>query len=341
VNKSTVPVGTADRVSETMSDRGLTVGEQYDVVSNPEFLREGAAVDDFMKPDRVVIGTSSEKAADKMTRLYEPFVRQGNPILVVDERSAEMIKYTANSILATRISFMNEIANLCERVGADVDKVRLGISKDHRIGRHFLYAGIGFGGSCFPKDVQALHRTGRQHGYDFQILDSVLKVNDQQRELMVHRLDAYFDGDLEGKKIAMWGLAFKPNTDDVREAPSHVIIEGLLERGADIVAFDPEAIETTKVNFGDRIDYSEDMYAPLEDADALVICTEWHEFRRPDLNRVRESLKDPVVFDGRNLYEPSRMAEMGFDYFSIGRPHVARQEDVEAIEAALSENGQA
>jgi UDPglucose 6-dehydrogenase len=341
VNKSTVPVGTADRVSETMSDRGLTVGEQYDVVSNPEFLREGAAVDDFMKPDRVVIGTSSEKAADKMTRLYEPFVRQGNPILVVDERSAEMIKYTANSILATRISFMNEIANLCERVGADVDKVRLGISKDHRIGRHFLYAGIGFGGSCFPKDVQALHRTGRQHGYDFQILDSVLKVNDQQRELMVHRLDAYFDGDLEGKKIAMWGLAFKPNTDDVREAPSHVIIEGLLERGADVVAFDPEAIETTKVNFGDRIGYTEDMYAPLEDADALVICTEWHEFRRPDLNRVRESLKDPVVFDGRNLYDPSRMAEMGFDYFSIGRPHVAPQDDVEAIEAALSENGQA
>ncbi|HHP7239510.1 UDP-glucose dehydrogenase family protein [Longibacter sp.] len=341
VNKSTVPVGTADRVSETMSDRGLTVGEQYDVVSNPEFLREGAAVDDFMKPDRVVIGTSSEKAADKMTRLYEPFVRQGNPILVVDERSAEMIKYTANSILATRISFMNEIANLCERVGADVDKVRLGISKDHRIGRHFLYAGIGFGGSCFPKDVQALHRTGRQNGYEFQILDSVLKVNDQQRELMVHRLDAYFDGDLEGKKIAMWGLAFKPNTDDVREAPSHVIIEGLLERGADIVAFDPEAIETTKVNFGDRIGYTEDMYAPLEEADALVICTEWHEFRRPDLNRVREALKDPVVFDGRNLYEPSRMAEMGFDYFSIGRPHVAPQEDVEAIEAALSENGQA
>jgi UDPglucose 6-dehydrogenase len=341
VNKSTVPVGTADRVSETMSDRGLTVGQQYDVVSNPEFLREGAAVDDFMKPDRVVIGTSSEKAADKMTRLYEPFVRQGNPILVVDERSAEMIKYTANSILATRISFMNEIANLCERVGADVDKVRLGISKDHRIGRHFLYAGIGFGGSCFPKDVQALHRTGRQHGYDFQILDSVLKVNDQQRELMVHRLDAYFDGDLEGKKIAMWGLAFKPNTDDVREAPSHVIIEGLLERGADIVAFDPEAIETTKVNFGDRIGYTEDMYAPLENADALVICTEWHEFRRPDLNRVREALKDPVVFDGRNLYDPSRMAEMGFDYFSIGRPHVAPQEDVEAIEAALSENGQA
>ncbi|PEN14507.1 UDP-glucose 6-dehydrogenase [Longibacter salinarum] len=341
VNKSTVPVGTADRVSETMADRGLTTGEHYDVVSNPEFLREGAAVDDFMKPDRVVIGTSSEKAANKMTRLYEPFVRQGNPILVVDERSAEMIKYTANSILATRISFMNEIANLCERVGADVDKVRLGISKDHRIGRHFLYAGIGFGGSCFPKDVQALHRTGRQHGYDFQILDSVLSVNDQQRELMVHRLDEYFDGDLEGKKIAMWGLAFKPNTDDVREAPSHVIIEGLLERGAEVTAFDPEAIETTKVNFGDSISYAEDMYAPLENADALVICTEWHEFRRPDLARVHDTLGTPVVFDGRNLYDPSRMAEMGFEYFSIGRPHVAPQEDAEAIKAALSENGQA
>jgi len=339
VNKSTVPVGTADRVTQAMAEHGLAAGEHYDVVSNPEFLREGAAVDDFMKPDRVVIGTSSEKAADTMTRLYEPFVRQGNPILVVDERSAEMIKYTANSILATRISFMNEIANLCERVGANVDKVRLGISKDHRIGRHFLYAGIGFGGSCFPKDVQALHRTGRQNGYEFQILDSVLQVNDQQRELLVHRLDEHFDGDLAGKKIAVWGLAFKPNTDDVREAPSHIIIDGLLERGAQIEAFDPEAIETTKATFGDRIDYAPDMYAPLDDADALVICTEWHEFRRPNLAKVRDAMNAPLVFDGRNLYEPARMAEMGFDYYSIGRPHVAPEQDHDAIEAAISENG--
>ena len=339
VNKSTVPVGTADRVTQAMAEHGLTAGEHYDVVSNPEFLREGAAVDDFMKPDRVVIGTSSEKAADTMTRLYEPFVRQGNPILVVDERSAEMIKYTANSILATRISFMNEIANLCERVGANVDKVRLGISKDHRIGRHFLYAGIGFGGSCFPKDVQALHRTGRQNGYEFQILDSVLQVNDQQRELLVHRLDEHFDGNLAGKKIAVWGLAFKPNTDDVREAPSHIIIDGLLERGAQIEAFDPEAIETTKATFGDRIDYAPDMYAPLDGADALVICTEWHEFRRPNLAKVRDAMNAPLVFDGRNLYEPARMAEMGFDYYSIGRPHVAPEQDHDAIEAAISENG--
>jgi UDPglucose 6-dehydrogenase len=340
VNKSTVPVGTADEVSGVMAERGLETGADYDVVSNPEFLREGVAVDDFMKPDRVVIGTSSEKAADVMTRLYEPFVRQGNPILVVDERSAEMIKYTANSILATRISFMNEIANLCERVGANVDKVRLGISKDHRIGRHFLYAGIGFGGSCFPKDVQALHRTGRQNGYDFKILDSVLEVNDQQRELLVHRLDEYFDGDLAGKTIAMWGLSFKPNTDDVREAPSHIIIQGLRERGAEVVAYDPEAIETTRNVFGDTIEYGDDMYDVLPGADALLICTEWNEFRRPDLAKVHDSLASPVVFDGRNLYEPKRMAEMGFDYYSIGRPHVEPEDDAEAIQEALVENGQ-
>lgn len=339
VNKSTVPVGTADRVRETMEERDLTAGKTFDVVSNPEFLREGVAVDDFMKPDRVVIGTSSDKAADIMTRLYEPFVRQGNPILVVDERSAEMIKYTANSILATRISFMNEIANLCERVGANVDKVRLGISKDHRIGRHFLYPGIGFGGSCFPKDVQALHRTGRQHDYDFKILDSVLEVNDQQREILVHRLDEYFEGDLAGKKIAMWGLSFKPNTDDIREAPSHIIIQGLRENGAEVAAYDPEAIPTTRKVFGDTIDYGESMYDVLDDADALVICTEWHEFRRPDLADVYERLESPVVFDGRNLYEPDRMAEMGFDYYSIGRPHHEPEDNADAIEEALVENG--
>jgi len=340
VNKSTVPVGTADRVRGVVEERGLRPGEDFDVVSNPEFLREGAAVDDFMKPDRVVIGTSSDKAADIMTRLYEPFVRQGNPILVVDERSAEMIKYTANSLLATRISFMNEVANMCERVGANVDKVRLGISKDHRIGRHFLYAGIGFGGSCFPKDVQALHRKGQEHDYDFKILDSVLEVNDQQRELLVHRLEDYFDGELEGKTIAMWGLSFKPNTDDVREAPSHIIIQGLRERGAEVAAFDPEAIETTRRVFGDTIDYGDNMYEVLDDADALVICTEWHEFRRPDLGDVRTRLARPLIFDGRNLYEPERMAEMGFDYYSIGRPHLEPEEDTEAIREAIVENGQ-
>lgn len=340
VNKSTVPVGTADQVRDTIADRGLVPEEDFDVVSNPEFLREGAAVDDFMKPDRVVIGTSSEKAATIMKRLYEPFVRQGNPILVVDERSSEMIKYTANSLLATRISFMNEIANMCERVGANVDKVRLGISKDHRIGQHFLYAGIGFGGSCFPKDVQALHRKGQEHDYDFKILDSVLEVNDQQRQLLADRLDEYFDGDLEGKKIAMWGLAFKPNTDDIREAPSHIIIQKLREQGAEVAAFDPEAIETTREVFGDTIAYGDNMYDVLDDADALVICTEWHEFRRPDLVNVHNRLSRPLIFDGRNLYEPEHMADAGFEYYSIGRPQYAPEEDEETIREAIIENGQ-
>jgi len=341
VNKSTVPVGTADRVQAVFSEHDLEPESDVDVVSNPEFLREGAAVDDFMKPDRVVIGTSSDKAGRIMKRLYEPFVRQGNPILVVDERSAEMIKYAANSLLATRISFMNEIANLCERVGANVDKVRLGISKDHRIGRHFLYAGIGFGGSCFPKDVQALARKGREEGYEFRILESVLDVNDQQRRLLAERVEDEFGGDLAGQKIAMWGLSFKPNTDDVREAPSHVIIEQLLERGADIEAFDPEAIETTRETFGDAIGYGGDMYEVLDGADALVICTEWHEFRRPNLKTVHELLGTPLIFDGRNLYEPARMAEMGFDYRSIGRPSYAPESDDEAIEEAIVENGRA
>ena len=340
VNKSTVPVGTADRVQEVMEERGLVLGEDVDVVSNPEFLREGAAVDDFMKPDRVVIGTSSEKAADRMKRLYEPFVRQGNPILVVDERSAEMIKYTANSLLATRISFMNEIANLCERVDANVDKVRLGVSKDHRIGPHFLYAGIGFGGSCFPKDVQALARKGRQEGYDFQILDAVLDVNDRQRRRLADQATDYFGGDMDGRKIAVWGLSFKPGTDDIREAPSHIIIEDLLEKGANISAFDPEAIETTRDVFGDSIHYGDSMYEVLDDAEALVICTEWHEFRRPNLEDVHDRLARPLIFDGRNVFEPERMAEMGFDYYSIGRPHYPPEQDPEAIQEAIVENGQ-
>jgi len=340
VNKSTVPVGTADRVKGIMKDRGLALGEDVDVVSNPEFLREGSAVGDFMKPDRVVIGTSSDKAAERMKRLYEPFVRQGNPILVVDERSAEMIKYAANSLLATRISFMNEIASVCERVGANVDDVRLGISKDHRIGPHFLYAGIGFGGSCFPKDVSALARRGREEGYDFKILDAVLEVNDRQRRRLADQATEYFGGNLDGRKIAVWGLSFKPGTDDTREAPSHIIIEDLLEKGADIAAYDPEAIPETRDAFGNAIEYGTGPYEVLDDAEALLICTEWHEFRRPDLKKVRRRLARPLLFDGRNVFDPERMAEMGFDYYSVGRPHIPPAQDEESIEQALVENGQ-
>lgn len=345
VNKSTVPVGTADRVQQIFEAHGLRLGTDVDVVSNPEFLREGAAVDDFMKPDRVVIGTSSDKAAHTMTRLYEPFVRQGNPILVVDERSAEMIKYTANSLLATRISFMNEVANLCDRVGADVEKVRLGISKDHRIGPHFLYPGIGFGGSCFPKDVQALAGTARENDYQFRILESVLDVNTNQRHLLTDRLADRFEEGLTGRKIAVWGLSFKPNTDDVREAPAHVLIQDLLERDASVAAFDPEAIETTRNRFGDAIDYGDDLYDVLSGADALAICTEWPVFRRPNLATVRTELHRPIIFDGRNLYEPSRMAELGFEYHSIGRPYhePVREEDApeeKILAEAIAENGQ-
>ncbi|CBH23612.1 UDP-glucose 6-dehydrogenase [Salinibacter ruber M8] len=340
VNKSTVPVGTGDEVEEVFAERGLEHGTDVAVVSNPEFLREGSAVEDFMKPDRVVIGTEVEWAAEEMERLYEPFVRQGNPILTVDRRSAEMIKYAANSLLATRISFMNEIANVCDWVGANVDKVRLGISKDHRIGPHFLYAGIGFGGSCFPKDVQALARKGREVGYEPEILNSVVDVNDRQRRRLALDAKERFDGDLSGKKIAVWGLSFKPGTDDTREAPSHVIINELLEDGAEVAGYDPEAMGTTRETFGDQIEYGEGMYEVLGGADALIICTEWHEFRRPDLGKVRDLLAKPIVFDGRNLYDPARMVEMGFEYQSIGRPSYAPETQEEAIEEAIVENGQ-
>jgi UDPglucose 6-dehydrogenase len=335
VNKSTVPVGTADKVRGVFEERNLAAGTDFDVVSNPEFLREGAAVGDFMKPERVVIGTSSERAAEVMTQLYEPFVRQGNPILTVDERSAEMIKYAANSFLATKISFMNEVANLCERVGANVDKVRLGIGLDSRIGKQFLYPGIGFGGSCFPKDVQALARTADQNDYDFEILKSVLSVNDRQRRVLVPRLKERFGGSLDGRRIALWGLAFKPGTDDVREAPSHVMIERLLEEGASVVGFDPEAIETTRAKFGEALDYAASDYEALDRADALVICTEWGEFRRPDFEKMKECLNAPfgrpLIFDGRNVYEPHRMAEMGFEYHSIGRPFVPPEGNGETL----------
>jgi len=325
VNKSTVPVGTADAVTNILMAKGLQSGVHFDVVSNPEFLREGVAIADFMKPERVVIGTRSERAADIMRTIYEPFVRQGNPILVMDERSSEMTKYAANSFLATKISFINEVANLCERVGANVDQVRNGIGLDSRIGNLFLYPGIGFGGSCFPKDVQALKKTADEHQYDFRILDAVLKVNDIQRDLLAHKISSHFGGSLHGKSIAVWGLAFKARTDDVRESPAHYVIRGLLERGAKVRAFDPEAVETTKAVFGNAIVYAEDPYEVLEGADALAVLTEWHEFRRPDFNRIKEKLSEPVIFDGRNLYKPHRMKELGFKYVSIGRPEYGIQ----------------
>ncbi|MFW5955520.1 MAG: UDP-glucose dehydrogenase family protein [Rhodothermales bacterium] len=331
VNKSTVPVGTADKVRAVMTEAGLTPGTEFDVVSNPEFLREGAAVDDFMKPERVVVGTSSERAAEVMTQLYEPFVRQGNPIVVMDERSSEMTKYAANAFLATKITFMNEIANLSEIVGANVDKIRIGIGLDSRIGKQFLYPGIGFGGSCFPKDVQALDRTADQNGYRFEILKSVLEVNDRQRSKLVRLITGHYGQDLTGRHFAVWGLAFKPNTDDVREAPAHVIISGLLEAGATVTAYDPEAVETTRAVLGDVVDYADDDYKALSGADALVICTEWNEFRRPDFDRMKALLKDNVIFDGRNLYDPQRVADKGFDYYSIGRPRYAPTSDAVSI----------
>lgn len=320
VNKSTVPVGTADAVADILIGKGLVIGEHFDVVSNPEFLREGVAIADFMKPERVVIGTRSEKAADIMRTIYEPFVRQGNPILVMDERSSEMTKYAANSFLATKISFINEVANLCEMVGANVDQVRNGIGLDSRIGNLFLYPGIGFGGSCFPKDVQALKKTADENKYDFKILEAVLQVNDIQRNLLAQKITTYFGGSIKNKVIAVWGLAFKARTDDVRESPAHYVIRGLLEQGATVRAFDPEAIETTRAVFGDSIEYAVDPYDVLEGADALAVLTEWHEFRRPDFARIKEKLNQPIIFDGRNLYKPHRMKEMGFDYLSIGRP---------------------
>ena len=333
VDKSTVPVGTSERVTEALEAAGVQAGERFDVVSNPEFLREGVAVEDFMKPERVVIGTNSARAGEVMTRLYEPFVRSGNPILIMDEKSAEMTKYAANALLATKITFMNEIANLCERVGADVDKVRRGIGTDSRIGSKFLYAGIGFGGSCFPKDVQALHRTARQNDYEFKILEAVLDVNDAQKSALLPRILAALGdeaGQLAGKTVAVWGLAFKPHTDDVREAPAHVVIRELTARGADVVAFDPEAIETTRATFAREpldgpgaLSYATSAYAAAEGADALVVATEWPEFRRPTLDRLHAALKTPFVFDGRNVFDTQRMAEAGFEYHSIGRPYVA------------------
>ena len=320
VNKSTVPVGTADKVTKVLTDAGLTSGTDFDVVSNPEFLREGVAVDDFMKPERVVVGTRSARAAQMMRELYQPFVRNGNPVIVMDERSSEMTKYAANAFLATKITFMNEIANLCDLVGANVDFVRRGIGTDSRIGKQFLYPGIGYGGSCFPKDVNAIVRTADEVGYDFRVLDAVLAVNDDQRAMMAKRVAEHFGGSLAGKTIAVWGLAFKANTDDVRESPAHSVIEGLLDAGATVRAYDPEAIDTTKAIFGDRIEYVESVYDAVEGADALVVATEWNEFRSPNWGKVKLALANPVVFDGRNLYDPREMQALGFTYSSVGRP---------------------
>lgn len=319
VDKSTVPVGTSEKVREAIQKNATT---EFDVVSNPEFLREGVAVDDFMKPDRVVIGTESKRAKKVMNELYAPFVRQGNPVIFMDEKSAELTKYAANAFLATKITFMNEIAQLCERYGADVDMVRKGIGSDDRIGRRFLFAGIGYGGSCFPKDVQALAKSAQQVAYDFKILDAVMEVNSRQKLHLISKIESYFNGDLKGRRFAIWGLAFKPNTDDVREAPAFYMIDELLKRGATISVFDPEAIENTKKTFGNKIQYGDDQYDALIDADALIIATEWNEFRTPDFTKIEQLLKHKAIFDGRNLFDIDSMKELGYHYVSIGRPTV-------------------
>ncbi|MFY7707683.1 MAG: UDP-glucose dehydrogenase family protein [Flavobacteriales bacterium] len=316
VDKSTVPVGTCDLVKEAI---GKEAKEQFDVVSNPEFLREGFAVEDFMKPDRVVVGTSSTRAKEVMEELYKPFTRQGNPILFMDERSAELTKYAANAFLATKISFMNEIANFCEKVGADVDAVRLGIGSDTRIGKRFLFPGIGYGGSCFPKDVQALAKSGMDAGYEFKILKSVMKVNERQKTSLLGPILEYFNQSLSNVKIAIWGLAFKPDTDDIREAPALYMIEHLLQAGASICAYDPEAMDNVKKQKNYPIEFSNDQYSALKDADALLICTEWGVFRTPDFDKIAGALKSKVIFDGRNLYDLDKMRKLGFYYKSMGR----------------------
>jgi UDPglucose 6-dehydrogenase len=318
IDKSTVPVGTAEKVHSAIAKN---YKGEFDVASNPEFLREGVAVEDFMKPDRIVIGTQSERAKKLLNELYGPYVRQGNPIIFMDERSAELTKYAANAFLATKISFMNEIAQMCERLGADVDMVRKGIGSDERIGKRFLFPGIGYGGSCFPKDVKALMHSAKEVNYNFEILNAVTDVNEKQKSHLVTKIKRYF-GDLTGKHFAVWGLAFKPNTDDIREAPALEIISVLLEAGATVAAFDPEAMGNVKTIFGDKIVFSETQYECLENADALIIATEWNEFRTPDFDKILSLLKDPVIFDGRNVFDVQSMEKKGFHYESIGRPLV-------------------
>jgi len=319
VDKSTVPVGTAELVRQKVAENATV---NFDVVSNPEFLREGFAVGDFMKPDRIVIGASSEAARALMAALYKPYVRQGNPVIFMDEKSAELTKYAANSFLATKITFMNEIANFCELVGADVDKVRIGIGTDERIGRRFLFPGIGYGGSCFPKDVQALVKTGRSYDFQFGILEQVMDINNKQKTIIIPKIKEYFGGNLQGKKIALWGLAFKPDTDDIREAPSLYIIEELVKEGAQLKAYDPEAMENVQKVVGDKISFASDPYDALAGADALVIATEWSLFRTPDFKKMVQLMNDKVIFDGRNLYELDDMKQLGFYYVSIGREMV-------------------
>ncbi len=321
VDKSTVPVGTAQLVKKTIQEeldkRGVSI--EFDVVSNPEFLKEGNAIDDFMKPDRVVVGCDNVRTGEIMKELYSPFVRTGKPILVMDVASAEMTKYAANAMLATKISFMNDIANLCERLGVDVAQVRQGIGSDSRIGYSFIFPGPGYGGSCFPKDVQAIVKTGEKHGYKLEILSAVESVNNRQKKVLFDKLKRHFGEELKNKTIAVWGLAFKPNTDDMREAPSIVLIKNLIAEGCKVKAYDPEASKEAYKIFGDKIEYMNKQYSALEDADALVIVTEWNEFRRPDFDKIKSLLKQPVIMDGRNLFDPKKMAEMGFVYEGIGR----------------------
>ena len=319
VDKSTVPVGTAEKVQAAVAKK---YKGGFDVVSNPEFLREGVAVDDFMKPDRVVIGTNSERARKVMGDLYAPFVRQGNPIIYMDERSSELTKYAANSFLALKISFMNEMARLCEKLGADVDMVRKGIGSDERIGKRFLFSGNCYGGSCFPKDVQALIRSSSEVNYEFEILNAVMKVNEEQKLHLIPGIRKYFNNNLKGKRFALWGLAFKPNTDDIREAPALYIIDALTKEGATVCAFDPEAMKNVKDVIGDKIDYAENQYDTLKNADALIIATEWNEFRTPDFTRIAESLKNKAIFDGRNLFDLTAIRDFGFHYESVGRATV-------------------
>ncbi|GHC44531.1 UDP-glucose dehydrogenase family protein [Ulvibacter litoralis] len=319
VDKSTVPVGTAEKVHAVIAANASC---DFDVVSNPEFLREGFAVDDFLKPERIIIGSSSDKATKLMQRLYSPFVRSGNPIIVMDEKSAELTKYAANSFLATKITFMNEIANYCEKVGADVDKVRAGMGSDSRIGKRFLFPGIGYGGSCFPKDVKALRKAGKDKDYDFKILESVIKVNDAQKTVLLPKIEAYLGNNLTGKKIAVWGLAFKPETDDIREAPSIYMMKALLEKGAELTVFDPEAMPNIKKSFGNTLTYADSMYGATEGADALLICTEWSIFRTPNFQKLKGLLNQPAIFDGRNLYNTEDLQAEGFTYISIGRKEI-------------------
>ncbi len=318
VDKSTVPVGTSEKVNNIFADI-LGTNNNVFVCSNPEFLREGYAIEDAMKPERVVIGSSSSWVGEKMKDLYKPFLRSGNPIYIMDEKSAEVTKYAANSFLATKISFMNDLSAYCETVGADIDSIRLGIGSDSRIGKRFLFAGLGYGGSCFPKDVQALNFSADQNNSELLIVKATEEINQKQTLRFIDKIINRFDGDVEGKTFAIWGLAFKPNTDDVRDAPAFKVIQNLVDRGANLRVFDQEAIENTKAKFGDKIYYSEDMYDCIKDSDALVVCTEWSVFRTPNYDKIKASLKNNLIFDGRNVYETKEMEELGFEYYSIGR----------------------